>query len=245
MAGSGDAEYAFVPVHTDKLAMLSDDVGTLLEVRWARQEEEHEWETEAVAEHPDDGGPDAATERQLALACQLCSHMLSTEHLFSSMVCIIGDELRQAVKRKRRPHPGTAAWWHRRGRGEFRYTRFVQVSREEVARAQELVADASKRAQRLTALAEDLDRDCCPASAAAANAAVVHSTPRLLERLRRAQRLADAILIPLHPLKRLFDHLIGANEPRRRGRRRRGRSATPTRAAAAASPRPMIRRRSI
>lgn len=121
MAGPGDREYASNALaNTDKLAMLSGDVGTLLEVRWARQEEEHEWETEAVAEHPNDDAPDA-TERQLALACQLCSHMLSTEHLFASMLGFIGDELRQAVDRRRRPHPGTAAWWHQRGRGGLRY----------------------------------------------------------------------------------------------------------------------------
>lgn len=256
MAGSGDREYACcVPVYTDKLAMLSDDVGTLLEVRWARREEEHEWETEAVAvaDHPDDDGLDA-TERQLALACQISSHMVRTEHLLASMLRFIGDELRQAVaadvdNRRRRPHPGTAAWWHQRGlrhgRGGLRHTRFVQVSRQEMARAQELVADASKRAQRLRAHAEDLDRDCWPPSAATANAAVVHSTPRLMERLRRAQRLADAILIPLHPLKRLLDHhLIGTNEPCRHGKRGRATSVTPPRVADA-NPRPMIRRRSI
>lgn len=85
----------------------------MLEVRWARREEEQEWE--AVAGHPGNDAPDE-TERQLALACKLCSHMLVSEHIFYSMLRIIGDELKQAAHPagRRRPRPDSTDWWRRR-----------------------------------------------------------------------------------------------------------------------------------
>lgn len=84
----------------------------------------------------------------LALACKLCSHMLVSEHIFYSMLRIIGDELKQSADPagRRRARPDSADWWRRRPRcgGLIRHVRFVHViSREDVARARELAADAS------------------------------------------------------------------------------------------------------
>lgn len=213
----------YVPVCVDKLAFISNDlISIMFELRWSRNA--HELETDAAAAAAAD--PDG--ERQLDLGRDLHAHIVLSENSFFSTVNIIEDVLEEAVDPEWRPRPESAAWWRRRRR-----MRFVHVSWEELERVGQLVADAMERAGRMLPLAEDLDRELWPweGPEAAATAAAILSTPVLLQRLRRAQRLADDVLVPLGELKRLVDRLIGTDHPR--VGRGRGRSPTPPRAAAA------------
>ena len=91
---------------------------------------------------------------------------------------------------------------------------FVHLTRGQAARARGLIADALARTHRIRAPLDDLRRQCWPSVGAAA----AYSTPALLARMRRVERLVD--------------HLIEVNNNNLRGRgrreRRRRRSAPPS-----------------
>lgn len=237
--GAAMEHAAWVPVRAHKLAYLSSNMAAVLQSRWLQRLLEHEWEEEAAA--VEEENPDA--DRRLEMASRLRFLMSESDYSFSCMLRTIQDDFNAAVHPRRRPRPDSAAWWH--WCGGYDRARFVRLSRGQVARARGLLADALSRTQRLRVPADDLQQICWGPPAVAAAAAGLHAALLLLGRLRHAQRLADAVLLPLHDLKSFVDRVIAANEPRRRGGRGRGGSAPPSSQrpdAAARPPQPMLRR---
>ena len=232
---------AWVPVRTHKLAYLSSNVAAVLQSRWLDRLLEHEWEQAVAAATAEEENPDADRWLEMANRLRYIPHVDVPLQLLVHATHHPGRPGRGRPPR-RRPRPDSAAWWHWCG-GHDR-ARFVHLSRDQVARARGLLADALSRMQLLRAPADDLQQIRWGPPAAAATATGLHAAPLLLERLRHAQRLADAVLIPLHDLKRFVDRVISTNdEPHHRAGRGRGGSAPPSqRPDAGGPPLPTLRR---
>ena len=227
-----------------RLTNLSLHLSAVQQSRWLDHRDERRWVERASAAEAEAMAPDDAEERQLKLARDL-SNVISTS--WYGLWCPLhemAENVAEAVDPGGavRPRPESAAWWR------FGYLGdelpgshgFVHLTRGQAARARGLVADALARTHRIKAALDDLRRQCWPGAGAAAAPAAAYSTPALLARMRRVERLADAVLLPLQELQRLVDHLMEVNSNNLRGRggreRRRRRSAPPSRRTPAGEP---------